>query len=389
MKESYRQHEGIVGQPKEAEPRRSGENETILERIRRAFREYPPLRPITLSLGIMAGSIGVHFWEQGTIREDLLRQREQVEAKLQEEKSRDAALQEKYDQLEKLFGDYSPFRAGEDVGEAEQELRGIESRLKSFSWFEGAGEESPINQWSIRMREKIASWTEKRPKVETAADSLDVSAIETVEGSLGKAKFRHEMRESFPKGWLDDEVESISQIPLRRDTDDQYGLGKGWETAAYCADGATHGKSQIVLLGVTKEKGISNLITRILPHELGHANDWENDSQLSPEERVALLLAVNNRVQSAERYMSYYVESIRNKEPELERYLKAKEYWAEICQAYFDNPEHMDIHDFQLVDRVVKKSDPQFSFEKSINQRVRLACDMLEHFAETTPSHTR
>ncbi|MDO8574274.1 MAG: hypothetical protein Q7R86_01465, partial [bacterium] len=94
-----------------------------------------------------------------------------------------------------------------------------------------------------------------------------------------------------------------------------------------------------------------------------------------------LLLAVGDRLDDPDRYESWYVESIKNKDKQYEQYTKAIEYWAEICERYFYMPRDMNIKDFRLVEGVVKKADPQFDVNRAIDERVRLAYRAMDRQA--------
>jgi hypothetical protein len=128
----------------------------------------------------------------------------------------------------------------------------------------------------------------------------------------------------------------------------------------------------ILLTTAAEQQDIHYLVEELITHELGHANDWSSDMEMSNEERLDLLLAVSDRLDAASRYDSSYVESIKNRNKRLERYFKAREYWAEICSAYFNDPDVLDVEDYILVDSVVKKSDPNFNCRKSSQERSQM-----------------
>jgi len=93
----------------------------------------------------------------------------------------------------------------------------------------------------------------------------------------------------------------------------------------------------------------------VLIHELGHANSWDEDEELNKEEREALHVAVSKRIHAENRHLSTYVESLEDDDA------KKQEYWAEIFKEYFVSPNDLSYEDFILVDRVVRKQDPDFN----------------------------
>lgn len=158
----------------------------------------------------------------------------------------------------------------------------------------------------------------------------------------------------LPKGWYQGEVSRVTITEKRPRMPQSYGFSKKNSAAVY-----NRKKSEIIthedfLLSSKKEK------IKILYHEIGHANDWSSDNQMTRKQRLTLLLAVYNRTQAKDRYKSAYVESIHNKDPKVETAMRATEYWAEICRAYIMG-EDLDVEDYALVDGVVSVADPTYS----------------------------
>ncbi len=100
-------------------------------------------------------------------------------------------------------------------------------------------------------------------------------------------------------------------------------------------------------------------------HELGHANDWENDMDLNLLERQELLIGVYKRLQSENSYHRSdggYHEDFLDGTVE-GSYRAAREYWADICSEYFSDPQSFRDkfpEDFELVNIYVLKNDPSF-----------------------------
>ena len=192
--------------------------------------------------------------------------------------------------------------------------------------------------------------------------STRVSALEGEDGILNEQAFKDILVKTFPQGWVRNEVLSIRQIDEEKaesKRSDAKGL-EGWEVIAGIRHGAGHW-GQIRLYSPIKEYKLFSVLG-FIAHELGHANDWEHDNEMSIEERMDMLLAVSERLQAEDRFYSHYVESIENENPQAELYLKAKEYWAMICEQYYREPLMLSIEDALLVEEHIKKSDPDFDF---------------------------
>jgi len=187
--------------------------------------------------------------------------------------------------------------------------------------------------------------------------------------TLDGEKIGQILHDTFPKGWL--EVRQVIQQDITDDVPEQYGLKEGLKSLASCSQ---IGESSIIFYQGSRQYRLSFLISDVMAHELGHANDWHSDEQLDYSERQKLLLAIGNRIKSEDRYLSDYVESINNEDKKTENHLKASEYWAEICSQYFTAPEWMNIKDYLLVDGVVRKADPDYQPAEMAQKR----WDMIE-----------
>jgi len=158
----------------------------------------------------------------------------------------------------------------------------------------------------------------------------------------------------MPDRWLSN-VSSVRQVDEDMKGSDAYGLDRDKWTTLASAQLLENGKTKIVLYSPTMESHkFSNEQTII--HEIAHANDWVRSKNLSVLERANMLLEVTARLESGDRYLSTYVESINNEDKSLEKYLKAAEYWAEISSIYFTQPSTLNVADFELVGRYVTSS---------------------------------
>jgi len=135
------------------------------------------------------------------------------------------------------------------------------------------------------------------------------------------------------------------------------------------------------LYGENKDKLSKRLnaiqIAAVIFHEVGHCNSWISDSEMSLIERLRMLKLITERVNSEDRFNSAYVEAIESPNGKKEtQYIKATEYWAEICGKYFAAPEAFKTEnpkDFKIVDEFIKKQSPGFDIFETIKKIQKLA----------------
>ncbi len=169
-------------------------------------------------------------------------------------------------------------------------------------------------------------------------------------------EFLSKMEVFFPKGWIKGEVQSFT-------FKEQYP-----KLTAYGAKSQTAGEvgnnKELFLYGVQTEESQGET----LAHELGHENDWERSTKLSPEQRLELLMKVHDRVTSENRFRSDYVESILSgelypemKDPKVILQTATVEYWAEITGEYFSNGVgNLASEDVEVIEWMIQKVDPEF-----------------------------
>jgi hypothetical protein len=133
-------------------------------------------------------------------------------------------------------------------------------------------------------------------------------------------------------------------------------------------------------------------LDEVFAHEIGHANDWRSqnwaylgrgDVGLSEEEqklkddpdyryekRLILLAKVLERVDAKDRVKFDAVEKIDRGENELQ----AEEYWASLCEMYFNHPKKLKEHkeDWNLVNNFVQEMDPGFDPEVADTARFQV-----------------
>jgi hypothetical protein len=191
---------------------------------------------------------------------------------------------------------------------------------------------------------------------------------------------------TFPDSWVRDEVNSIAQ------SDQDAGKFSSQSRKAYREvvssevvarneparfvnydTKVVRVENKVLFTPVSRSLSAEVILNDTISHEvLGHLNDWENDNQMTAEERADLLLAVIARVKARNHYRSDYVEHIRHDDKKYELYQKAQEYWAEIVSQYFRNPQKLLPEDFRLVDQRVRATDPDFDIKKSLDDRAAI-----------------
>jgi len=188
---------------------------------------------------------------------------------------------------------------------------------------------------------------------------------------------------AYPKKWISGEISRIYFLDREEKLSGKYGE----KLAKHQADAATSNtgevifyKNKILSNNIPKESLLEN-IDGSFGHEMGHQNDWETDKDLSLLERAELLKAIIDRMNSDRPFRSIMEEfygsqsyhgSIINEDKKAERYLKAKEYWAQVCEDYFAVPTWLEdnyTEDYRIVDSYIKKVDNSFDPVRAENQR--------------------
>ena len=228
----------------------------------------------------------------------------------------------------------------------------------------------------------------KQKEKKEQANELDkkteiISSLEALEGTIPADKLREVIDKTFPKNWVNREVTSISQ--RAQSVGEKLatllgGLGADGEVVASASMAYESEKAEIVFYGVTSKLPMQYIANDFLTHELAHANDWESDIEMNEEERDRLLLQISERLDADDRHKSEYVESLTHRDKRVQKYAKAKEYFAEICAVYFSNPEILHVKDFEIVNAVVKKHDPEFDVKKTGDIRKQIMLELNEPY---------
>lgn len=251
----------------------------------------------------------------------------------------------------------------------EKMLAELEAAREDLDYLESVYAEPEFQYVLSRFKEQF--------KIQTMHPEIsDTEVVTGFEGTPFESEKTAELlRTTYPKQWVSGEIDSIIYRPQASDDErtmgTQYNLGEGW-----IAGGRARGKQTgVTSIDLYVQQNMYELL-EVYSHEIAHPNDWERDSQLSIPERAALLSQVTKRFISGDNlYPSHYVESINNEDPSSQLYTQVTEYWAEVCRAYFSNPnglraDHPD--DFALVDGWIKKQDPDFNPVTAAQQRTKL-----------------
>jgi len=175
---------------------------------------------------------------------------------------------------------------------------------------------------------------------------------------------------TYPKNWFTHEVGLIEQREDSKYEESEMlrknKLGKVAGVADYSEDLVS-----IRFTKLTHKLKVSELV-RILGHESAHANDFQGDNDLSIDEMLDLASSVGQRINDNDRYKSYYVEHIKDEDKQHQNYVRATEYWAEICEQYFADATKLNIKDALLVETAIKRNDPTFNWREAAEQRQEL-----------------
>lgn len=176
--------------------------------------------------------------------------------------------------------------------------------------------------------------------------------------------------EYYPEGSINEEVEAI-----------EYGAP---QTCKTCTE-TKPGKQVVYFTSYEKPKNDSverywflSALDGRFSHELAHINDWKSVSDLSLKERIEFLYEVTQRFE-AEDSLKFPERtiSIESKElgPHQTRYELIAERWADACEAYFISPDvFKEVYpkDTELIEKWLKKQDPDYNFSDAMGQKDKL-----------------
>ncbi|MDP2932951.1 MAG: hypothetical protein Q8N81_02360 [bacterium] len=296
------------------------------------------------------------------------REPQKLEQQAEEQSKKLDAVSKKEDWLKKTFGAFFYERAPQ----LRQKLQGAleDARSSGKTVLENVAESGEGTQE-----------TPETPKIL-------LTDLEGKEGVLPSHVLRQVLEETYPKGWVNNEVAIVEQksvISDQEEAQEEEAARKDYEfkgevpvtRAKFYMEG---GVARVVLYPTVKKTGVKEIIEGDVAHEvLGHGNDWDSDNEMSANDRADLLHAVYQRLDAPDRYRSSYVEGIDRdiSDPQKRDYFKAKEYWAEIVSQFFKDADQLSDTDYEIINWRVASTDPQFNWKAASQRREQLVRQAL------------
>lgn len=335
-------------------------SESLGEKLRR-WKERPSLGLI-LGAALFVTALGSYEGFQASQYLKLRQKRQALEQAIEV-----VDPERRAERVKELFGEHVKFGdvEGAALESAYQQSKEVEEEIAKMN---------PIT-WSahyVSGEINIPEGGNTKPFIDSRVSSgLPGVGSEGADGTQAEVHLPKEaldqiLRHTYPKGWYEGQVADVRYEDRTQPIGATYGLEAGTEAWAHAT-----GSREIVFFKPQKKETLAKGL-ECLGHEIGHENSWDNVLEVDVTTRMALVLDVAERVQSPDRYASWYVNSINNKDKKLELACKSTEYWAEITQQYFEHPENMNIKDYRLVDAWVKKRDPNFDPIKAREERKKI-----------------
>ena len=159
----------------------------------------------------------------------------------------------------------------------------------------------------------------------------------------------------YPKDSINKNLKSVAYLnevrPMRSVNQKYSETGE----AAAVADNLIEDKISIFrdkerYLKISSKNNIFEMVNTLdfhFSHDLGHINDWTGNNKLTPGERLDFLYEVSRAKVDPNSLCedipsSKYVKTINNKDPQIEKYFKAAEYWAVLCGFFLNFPEEFE-----------------------------------------------
>lgn len=342
--------------------RESGKSKTtFLENVRRIFHKSPILRATAMALAIEVSMIGCELKknaEQGIEMRAPPESAENVDGDLAS-----VGLAAKYDTLKTYLGEYTPRFADQ------RQVHEVETPI-TITVNPGMPDSAQTAATIGRLIEGIRGGLSKESGSEigynpdVAAGPLVVNELEIQRKKITGDQLREYMLQVFPRGWVGQEIDTIRVVENLDTTIEKVADGT---IAMVCHTSSSTHASEIYINPAVLTRTPKTVIA-CLSHEVAHANSDDTDREMTEEQRVNLLLKIIRRVLAPDRYQSEYVESITDKNPNRQLFIKAEEYWAEIFSAYFSNPQSLNIKDLRIVERQIHLTDPTYDVATAIQK---------------------
>lgn len=216
----------------------------------------------------------------------------------------------------------------------------LEELSKIYRWF-----------WSQKDIDGRLQARERKEPFNTA-----IQGFEALPG-WSNERVRKLLESSFNQRWLYGNISAFQYIN-RHETQAHYRVagraaGQGIQSVLI------KGEKQRVEIYRAEERLRDESLLRIMAHEIGHHQDWENNNRLPIQERLQFLREVTARFESRNRLQNHYVDEDIPKEyadKKLDHtemlYRQIREYWASIITLYTIDSEalrHSNPEDYLLV----------------------------------------
>ncbi|MFA6397594.1 MAG: hypothetical protein WDK96_01960 [Candidatus Paceibacterota bacterium] len=344
-------------------------SETILNSWMEAYYSIPKaIRVVFYSvIGIFSLTIAVGVGKNYFNYKDLKNIKEIIDDKLKNKEKEQISIEDKIIKIKNLIGEecykYIP-NNNIYIEEIKVQKKGIEPTINNFSLLD-------ISFHSLKIEDEYLAnidTIEKRfnPEISEKEDKpISVSNLVCGKDTLPAEVFHKILEQTYPKNWINSEITEIKQENMTEEIPKSYGINDDQKAWAL-----TNDNSKIIFFEPSFRFNFSENINTAFSHEAGHCNSWECINNLSIEQRLDFLLYILDRVQSEDRYLSSYVESINSEDKKNELYNKATEYWAVICEVYFSgNIQNLNIKDIQIIETIIKTKDPNFDVYKALQKR--------------------
>lgn len=228
---------------------------------------------------------------------------------------------------------------------------------------------------NIEIADKVAFEHKEDAPHETEFHGFEGNKIQGVNTEIDLSEYPNfvftEEYQMYPQNWINGEIFSVeySEKTLYSTLQDIHGRTMGdIDDPLYSIIVYNRFDSENVPDNLSPDS-VRYFFTDTFSHESGHANDWESKSSINLLQRVELLNSVVERMNSENPHsINITDEGIPYWQTKLGKskhsaYLAAKEYWADMCSQYFNNPQYFKNtypEDFEIVDSFVKSTDPNF-----------------------------
>jgi len=220
---------------------------------------------------------------------------------------------------------------------------------------------------------------------ESAVASREQTPGTTIHNRTGAAGISEKFLEhlwvngdTYPAAWVA-QVSEINFVAEQKSMADVGLAGSAAATMDRSNDIMTFYDARLSRETSQQSEAVSKLISKwdeTFSHELGHANDWIGNDQLSARQRLEMLYTVTRHYVSrheTEHNLDWsYPDRLTQENVYDERLAKVTEWWAELCTDYFQNPADLqsirpDL--YRLVHTFVQRSDRTFDPFRAADKR--------------------